>query len=356
MNRRGVCYDVGHVMGINWRPVFDVRVVHRELEIIRNDLHCNAVRIGGRDLKRVATAAEDALAQGLEVWFSPVLWDRSPDDTLAYIEKAAVEAEELRLRRPDKVVFVIGQEFTLFMQGIVPGKMLMNRVKNPAFRESLTSGRHNTPLNAFLARAASAARRVYHGPITYASLPFETVDWGPFDIVGIDHYRMGPAKERYVEMLEPLFATGKPVVNTEFGIGTYVGADEKGMLANLGGMVDVKTLFAHAIPLVGRLVRPRLNGRYVRDEALQARTLTETLAMLDGAGVDGAFVATFLHAINPYDEDPLYDLDMSTSTLVKTLTGGKHGVTYPDMPWEPKASFRAVAAYYGTARIATRLD
>ena len=350
LNRRGVCYDVGHVMGINWRPVFDARVVHRELEIIRNDLHCNAVRIGGRDLKRVTTAAEDALAQGLEVWFSAVAWDRSPDDTLAYIEKAAVEAERLRLRWPDRVVFVIGQEFTLFMQGIVPGKMLMNRVKNPAFRESLMSGRHNAPLNAFLARTAAAVRRVYNGPLTYASLPFETVDWCPFDTVGIDHYRMGPAKERYVEMLEPLFATGKPVVNTEFGMGAYVGADEKGMLANLGGMVDVKTLFAHALPLVGRLVRPRLNGRYVRDEELQARSLTDTLAILDGAGVDGAFVATFLHAINPYDEDPLYDLDMSASTLVKTLTGGKHGTTYPDMPWEPKASFRAVADYYGAQR------
>jgi hypothetical protein len=41
---------------------------------------------------------------------------------------------------------------------------------------------------------------------------------------------------------------------------------------------------------------------------------------------------------------------MSASTPVKTLTGGKHGTTYPDMPWEPKASFRAVADYYGAQR------
>jgi hypothetical protein len=25
---------------------------------------------------------------------------------------------------------------------------------------------------------------------------------------------------------------------------------------------------------------------------------------------------------------------------------GEHGVTYPDLPWEPKESFRAVAEYY----------
>jgi hypothetical protein len=43
-------------------------------------------------------------------------------------------------------------------------------------------------------------------------------------------------------------------------------------------------------------------------------------------------------------------LDMSASTLAKTLTGGRHGTTYPDMTWETKASFRAVADCYGAAR------
>ena len=60
MNRRGVCYDVGHVMTINRRLVFDMAVIHRELEIIHRDLHCNAVRGGGRDLRRVVRASEDA--------------------------------------------------------------------------------------------------------------------------------------------------------------------------------------------------------------------------------------------------------------------------------------------------------
>ena len=55
-------------MGVNWRPVFDPLVVHRELEIIRNDLHCNAVRICGRDIDRLSRATEDAFTDGLEVW------------------------------------------------------------------------------------------------------------------------------------------------------------------------------------------------------------------------------------------------------------------------------------------------
>ena len=46
MNRRGVCYDAGRVMwGQDWRPEFSPGEVRRELEIIKSDLHCNAVRI-----------------------------------------------------------------------------------------------------------------------------------------------------------------------------------------------------------------------------------------------------------------------------------------------------------------------
>ena len=73
----------------SWRLKFDPGTVHIELEIIRNDLHCNAVRICGLDIDRLATASEDALSQGLEVWLSPEMWDRSQDDTSEYIARAA---------------------------------------------------------------------------------------------------------------------------------------------------------------------------------------------------------------------------------------------------------------------------
>jgi hypothetical protein len=50
MRLKGVSYDVGRVLGMNWRPVFDPDVVHRELAIIKTDPHCNAVRDGGVEL------------------------------------------------------------------------------------------------------------------------------------------------------------------------------------------------------------------------------------------------------------------------------------------------------------------
>lgn len=88
MRRKGVLYDVGYMSGVNWRPDYTPALVHRELEIIKTDLHCNAVKIRGRDTDRLAAAAEDALRQGLEVWFCPELWNKSPDTTLRYISRA----------------------------------------------------------------------------------------------------------------------------------------------------------------------------------------------------------------------------------------------------------------------------
>src|ERR1700722_12073466 len=110
---KGVCYDSGSYMTFNWRPDFDVATVRRELEIIKKDLHFNAVRIIGLDIGRLITSARAALEQGLEVWLSPTMWDKGQAATLAHIVKAATEAEKLSQEYPDKVVFVVSGEFTL---------------------------------------------------------------------------------------------------------------------------------------------------------------------------------------------------------------------------------------------------
>ena len=63
MRIKGINYDVGAHMGINWRPRFEPKEVHRELQIIKEDLHCNAVSISALDVGRIVTAAADALDQ-----------------------------------------------------------------------------------------------------------------------------------------------------------------------------------------------------------------------------------------------------------------------------------------------------
>ena len=132
MDRRGVSYDVGRVLGLNWRPDFDAETARRELEIIRDDLHCNAVRICGREIDRLLTRHRGCPGLGLEVWLSPELWDKSPRQTLAHITEAAAAAEALRARHPELLVFIVGSELTLFMQGIIAGSSFNKRLRTPS--------------------------------------------------------------------------------------------------------------------------------------------------------------------------------------------------------------------------------
>ena len=354
MNRKGVCYDVGNVMAFNWRPSFKPEQVRRELQIIKEDLHCNAVRITGLDIGRLVVATRDAMDVGLEVWFSPSLWDKSPEDTLRYFVRAAEAAEAVRKQKGDGIVFVTGGELTLFMQGIMEGKSFQSRLANPNLMAKIKAGEHNKPLNDFLAKATAAVKSVYHGKVTYGSLVWEKVDWGPFDFVGVDHYRATKFEDKYLQMLEPSFGHGKPVVVTEFGYATTHGSiGDVGLIRSAAGLedrpIDFWSQFLHyRIPVLGRFVRPHLNGEHVRDESWQAQKLVETLGILDGAGVDGAFISQFESQTTPYDDRPRFDVDMESSSLVKYFEGSRRGTTYPDMNWEPKESFRAVAEYYAS--------
>src|SRR5207249_3725157 len=96
------------------------------------------------------------------------------------------------------------------------------------FWQRIQAGEHNGPLNTFLAEAAERVRGVFHGPVTYASVPLETVDWSRFDVVSADLYRDARIKERFPGLLHRYFAHGRPVAITEFGCCTYRGAADAG--------------------------------------------------------------------------------------------------------------------------------
>jgi hypothetical protein len=341
MRLKGVNYDVGRVLeGHLMRQTFDTKVVHRELEIIKDDLHCNAVKVQGLDVERVMAAADDALEQGLDVWLAPEMFEKSQEETFDYTVIAAVAAETLRQRWPGRVVLSIGTELTLFMQGIMPGNNLAERLGNPDARENIRMGTYNKKLNAFLARTNAAVRQVFHGQVTYASVArIETVDWGIFDFVCVDHYRHKLFRGSYGDQARAFLTHGKPVVIGEFGCCTFKGAED------LGGrgwdIVDWNKM------------PPQLKGDYAYDQGTQARELAEELRILDGAGVDGAFVFTFVQpAIETKDPAVMemmrnlkFDPDITSYSLVKSYAD-RHGITYPDMKWEPKESFTAVADYY----------
>jgi hypothetical protein len=345
VNRKGVVFDVGSPLGplLNTRPTFDVRITKRELEIIRDHLHCNAVRLSGSSRHRMLAAAELALGLGLEVWLSPQLWNKPRTATLEYIVASATAAERLRRRFPEQLVLSVGSESSLLMAGIVAGTTIQKRAAN-LFGEIKAGTQDPRRLRAYLAGVTAAVRDVFKGPLTYASLTFENVDWTLFDFVGVDHYRDDRVKDHYVSILEPYFAFGKPVVITEVGMRGYRGAESSGVLGF--GIIDLNSVVLHGLPLVGRFLPLRLQkGNYLRDESLQARELAETLAILDAANVDGAFVASFDDPISTYSDDPRFDLDMSSMSLVKTYAD-RYGTVYPDMPWDPKEAFWSVAERY----------
>lgn len=53
-------------------------------------------------------------------------------------------------------------------------------------------------LTATCATAMTAPARIRE-PLTYASTPFEVVDWSLFGVIGVDHCRNSKVEDRYAE-------------------------------------------------------------------------------------------------------------------------------------------------------------
>ncbi|MFE5914372.1 hypothetical protein ACFQ6B_35560 [Streptomyces wedmorensis] len=339
MRARGMTYDTGFVLhGRTSREHFDPAVVRRELAIIRDDLHCNAVQIIGGDPGRLELAAGAAAELGLEVWFSPYPLELDPRQILTLFRDCAERAERLR-RQGATVVFVAGVELSVMNHGFLPGQGPEERVEQLMIRperraEALRE--LGVRFNAFLRDAAAAIRERFHGRLTYASIQFEQVDWTPFDIVTYELIRSSEVADRFREAVRTLAQGPKPLAITGFGTAAYRGAGDRG-----GRVLEV----VEHDPLTR--APTRLNGMYERDEAGQATYLSELLEIFDSEGVDSAFV--FLFALFGYphrpDGDPRDDLDRAGLGIVKLLEG-RHGHAYPDMEWEPKAAFAAVAERY----------
>ena len=339
MRGKGINYDTGFInKGVSSRESFDIAVVRRELQIIRDDVHCNAVRITGGDPERLEIAAGIAAEAGLEVWFSPFTCDLTCAEMLELLADCAERAERLR-QQGAEVVLVIGGEISLMNKGFLPGDTIGERMELLADLQRLRALITEIParVNDFLGKAAAVVRERFGGKITYAAMPFEGVDWTRFDIISLDIYRSVEVADQFASGIRSLVARGKPVAITEFGSATYKGAADKGAR---GGEVIVWDKDA-VIPL-------GLDGEYIRDEEEQARYVRELLEIFTEEGVDSAFVFTFVLYQLPHRADPRQDLDMASYGIVKVYED-RFGDTYPDMAWEPKAAFTGLAGYYRSA-------
>jgi hypothetical protein len=345
MRGKGITYDTGFLSaGTSTHEPFDPEVVRREMRIIRDDLHCNAVRVTGGYVDRLKIAATHAADAGLEVWLCPFTNGVTQGELLDLLADCADHAEQLR-RKGAEIVLLTGSELSLFIVGFLPGETLEDRLALVAdpLRLRPMIGDVRARINDFLRRAVDVVRARFGGKVSYASLPLEGVDWAPFDVISTDAaYRTKATAARFRDNIRAFVAQGraqgKPVAITEFGCTTHRGA------ADGGG----DSLVEGAIIVWGDDGRPaRLNGEYVRDEEEQATYLREVLEVFEAEGVDNAFVNTFARYDLPYSSDPREDYDMASFGVVKVLGDGARGQRYPDMPWEPKAAFTTLADCYG---------
>lgn len=340
MRARGVAYDTGFVYkGSVSRERFDTDVVTRELTIIRDDLHCTAVQVVGGDPERLEVAAQAAAELGLEVWFSPYPLELTPAEILTLFADCAERAERVR-RSGAEVVFVAGVELSLMNRGFATGESAqdrLGRLLGDADRRRERVTEISARINDFLAAAVPVVRDHFRGRLTYAAIPFERVDWTRFDIISLELVRTPEVADQYRNAIRALVADGKPIAITGFGSAAYKGASNKG--ARAMEVIEYDDLTGAPI---------KLDGNYERDEESQATYLREVLEILDTEGVDSAFVYLFALESLPHrpNGEPSHDLDMASPAIVKTLEG-RPGASYPDMEWEPKAAFHAVAECYG---------
>ena len=345
MHVRGVHYDVGHHYAVaggqapgSTRPHFAEAGVEADMATIAGQLHANAVRVTGTDLSRLTVAAGLALEAGLTVWFSPHPGDLAGDDIVSYLAEAARIAGELR-SPAGSVVMVAGCELSLFCAGYLPGPTLGDRLSAltgavPAPGLHASFSKLPGMLNATLAQSVAAIRRHFRGPVTYASAPWEAVDWAPFDLVSADLYRDRSNAAGYRDLLRSYTRLAKPVVVSEFGCCTYQGAADAG---GLGFMIFRDGTQPPALK----------TGGLRRSEAEQSRYLRELLAIFGGEGVHGAFWHTFAGWAFPHRPDPGADFDLGSFGLVKVIeTPSTNGQAYR---LEPKEAFWALAGAYRQA-------
>ncbi|HTI59932.1 glycoside hydrolase family 113 [Mucilaginibacter sp.] len=334
---RGINYDIGTFYRKDElsRPDFDESVIKKELEIIKNELYCDAVKITGHDTYRLSKASEFALQLGLQVWLTPSHIDATPADAAQHLVECAIAAENLRLIYGN-IIFVSGFEYSIFLKGFMKGESIYERLEKMFSPVGLVfnllglrAGIYRK-LNIYLRETTQQIRTYFKGQVTYASGTWEKINWDLFDLIGLDHYRAAYNRAFYNKQLEAYYKFNKPVVVMEFGCCAYMGAEDKGPM---GWAVT---------EMVGE--RRIVKDGVVRDESVQANYITQTLDQLKQENVHAAFVFTFINPMYKHDTNPRFDLDLASFGIVKPVDEPEEG--YKSLKWQPKEAFDSLALYY----------
>lgn len=307
--------------------VYDADETRRIIRAIKEDLGCTTLMlIGDDDVEAQARAGAIALEHDLDIWVRPHLSDRPRQVLLDHLRATAAAAEALRAAHPGRVTLMVGTEFSLTSPGMLPGPREFIRVQVLMRWRRFFDRRITRMLDPMLKQMSAVAREEFRGPVTYGAGFWEHVDWSRFDIVGINLYRLGTDKRAYEERVRALVADhDKPVVVTEFGCGSFRGADAMGPAS-----FRIVNWFADP---------PRVRDGHVRDESVQADYIGELIDLYASVGIAGCFVFTFVMPDFPHREDPQRDIDTAGFGIVAVAEGDASD-------WHPKEAYRTVADRY----------
>lgn len=280
----GINYDIGTFYGAGSSAPdscdgYDVDAhLGGDIGAIVDGLGCNSIQVYGDRFDRLIRAGELALDRGLDVWIQPRLVDATTTDHLEQIDGMARAVQSLSERRHGRVVFSVGVEVSLFLAGLVDGSTLTDRMAS-VFSATNVAER-DAAVDDHLGAAVATARRHFDGPITYGAGPWETVDWGRFDLVGLDLYPRPITDNAIRAAIADAKRFDKPVVVTEYGCVTHTAA--------------IDTYGADVIDWTSSPAS--LHPGVQRSESTQADGIAQQFNAITDAGASGAFCFTFLEA------------------------------------------------------------
>jgi hypothetical protein len=325
-------YDVGSELsrGEVSRAASDEQFYRDELTAIRDQLHCRNVAIYGSVPEQLVAGLDTAADLGFDIRLQTRLNFIPQAEMVDRLTSLAAEAERVR-QHGISIVLDVGCEYLIFSDDLLKGDNFAEKIGSISAPD-FDWGKVLQHMADMLTSLSETARANFGGVIAYSDTPDKPVElWGPFDIIGIDHYLSSANAATYVETIDTFAQSGKPVWVDEFGCPAWKGAsDDTGMAWNI---VD------------GEANPPHIKEGIVRDEDEQARSILDALGLIDQSMAARAYLNEFITAEAVYSDDPLTDWDLTGYGIV-TVFGEDSEHPYETTGyWEKKVAFDQIAAW-----------
>mgnify|MGYP001572747758 CR=1 FL=1 len=279
-------------------------------------MNCNSIRLYGSHNQKLLKYTKLALQNGFIVWTSPRYIGTNKHETLSLLLDFSKQLE--KTRRNDNLFLIIGNEFTIDMQGLVAGNTQMQRAMNYKNAKS-------NALNIILSKFVPEIRKVFGGKITYASLITENIDYSLFDYIGLNYYWYFGNMLNYASRLKNLSKKyEKKIIITEFGTCCYKFAS----FLDGAAYYPIQQLKLHEKPILKWMI--------IRDEKEQIKYLKRCFKNFEEVNVEGAFIFDYAEKWKTFIPHKRC-MDLASFGIMKNHENGKI---------IPKLAFNYVREHY----------